>query len=176
MADHDPGGRSKPLWRPGSTVKAQFSDCGCYRYELEEIWDESLALAMFLLMNPSVAGIQHSDPTLMKTGTFSRTWGYGGQLIGNVHAYRATDNKRLLDVNDPVGPGNNAALLSMAARAAIVVLAYGQPPKLLRARGARVVQMLRQAGAKLTYLRLSQDGTPQHPLYLPGNLVPLEYP
>jgi hypothetical protein len=42
-------------------------------------------------MNPSVACEDYSDPTLRKTGKFSRTWGYGGQLIGNLYAYHATD-------------------------------------------------------------------------------------
>ena len=173
---HDPGGRSKPRWPAGSIVRARFSDCGCYRWELEEIWDDTpCPLAMWLMMNPSVAGVEHADPTLIKTGTFSRSWGYGGQLITNVHAYRATDSKRLLNVADPVGAENNAAILAMARRAEIVVLAYGQPPKPLRPRAALVVAMLRTAGARLTYLRLSKDGTPYHPLYLPGSLTPLDF-
>ena len=130
---------------------------------------------MWLMMNPSVAGVEHADPTLIKTGTFSRSWGYGGQLITNVHAYRATDSKRLLSVADPVGAENDAAILAMARRAEIVVLAFGQPPKPLRPRAALVVAMLRTAGARLTYLRLSKDGTPYHPLYLPGSLTPLDF-
>lgn len=44
------------------------------------------ALVVFLLMNPSVAGVEHADPTLIKTGKYARAWGYGGQLVGNVHA------------------------------------------------------------------------------------------
>jgi hypothetical protein len=172
---HDAGGRSKPRWSVGSTITARFGgENDCYRYELAEMWDTALARLMWLMMNPSVAGIDHADPTLLKTGTFARSWGYGGQLIGNVHAYRATDSKRLLTVNDPVGPENDAALLDMAARSEIVVLAYGKPPKPLRPRAARVVQMLQEAGATLTYLKLSEvDGTPWHPLYLPGSLRPI---
>jgi hypothetical protein len=130
---------------------------------------------MFLLMNPSVAGMEYGDPTLIRTGSFARSWGYGGQLVGNVHAYRLTDSKLLASVADPAGPDNDAALVAMAARAAIIVLAYGKPPKPLRPRAEYVVGLLRATGIRLAYLRLSLDGTPQHPLYLPGNLVPLDY-
>jgi hypothetical protein len=130
---------------------------------------------MFLMMNPSVACISNADPTLIRTGNFARSWGYGGQMIGNIHAYRATDSKRLLEVGDPVGPENDAVILAMEKMSEIVVLAFGQPPKQLRTRAAHVIALLRTAGARLTYLRLSKDGTPQHPLYLPGNLIPQEY-
>ena len=174
-ATHDPGGRSKPRWPVGSLINARFSDCGRYRYELSEIWDPALPLVAFLCMNPSTARIEHADPTLIRTGSFARKWNYGGQLIANVHAYRITDSKRLVEADDPVGPENDAAILSMAARASIVVLAYGQPPKPLRARADAVVAMLADAGARLTYLRLSMGGVPMHPLYLPGTLVPQDY-
>ena len=96
------------------------------------------------------------------------------QLIGNVHAYRVTDSARLIVADDPVGPENDGSLTVMAKKADIVVLAYGQPPKPLRVRANHVVSMLRDEGVRLTYLRLSKDGTPQHPLYLPGSLVPLD--
>jgi hypothetical protein len=122
-------------------------------------------------MNPSVACTDHSDPTLHKTGKFARAWGYGGQLVGNVHAYRATDKSRLLEVADPVGPKNDLMIQEMAVQAKTVVLAYGQPPKALRSRDREVVAMLRNHPG-LCHLRLAQDGTPVHPLYLPSSLCP----
>lgn len=171
-AKHDPGGKSHLDWPSDSIVKASFSDgAEKYRYELSEIWDQSKPLVLWILMNPSVACLDYADPTLRKTGTFARTWGYGGQLIGNVHAYRATNKKRLLEVDDPVGPENDTAILHMAAEAETVVLAYGQPPKALRSRGAEVVALLRHHPG-LCHLRLAQDGTPVHPLYLPSSLLP----
>lgn len=173
-ATHDAGGRSKPAWPADSTVTAAFSTCGCYRYNLIETWSFD-PVVMWLMMNPSVAGIEHSDPTLIRTGRFSRAWGYGGQLIGNMHAYRATDSKRLLTVADPIGAENDEHILRMARRAAMVVLAYGQPPKPLRPRAQKVITMLRDAGVRLTYLRLAKDGTPWHPLYLPGDTMPQDY-
>ena len=172
---HDPGGRKKPPWPPNSSVRAQFSACKRYRYELSETWDDTQPLVMFLLMNPSVAGLEFADPTLIKTGKYARAWGYGGQLIGNVHAYRITESKRLVEADDPVGPENDAALLSMAMRAEMVVLAYGKPPKSLRNRAPAVIQLLKDHHRRLAYLRLAKDGTPWHPLYLKDSLRPLNY-
>ena len=168
---HDAGGKARPPWPPDSAVCAVFSECQQYRYQLREIWDASKPLVLWVLMNPSVACTDHADPTLRKTGTFARAWGYGGQLVGNVHAYRATDKRRLLAVADPVGPTNDRLILEMAAEVTTIVLAYGQPPKALRARGAAVVALLRDHPG-LCHLRLSQDGTPVHPLYLPSTLRP----
>lgn len=178
---HDPGGKAKPKWPADSVIDVQFSPCGQYRYFLSETWDVSrvfrpaVRVAMWLMMNPSVAGIEHSDPTLRKTGSYSRLWGYGAQFVANVHAYRATDSKRLLEVDDPVGPDNDYWIKRMARRSAVCILAYGQPPKTLRPRAQEVVQMIAETGCRLQYLRLSKDGTPYHPLYLPGDLTPQEF-
>lgn len=175
LAKHDAGGKSRPAWPRDSKVSARFSECNQYRYELAEIWDESKPLVLWLLMNPSVACLDYADPTLIKTGKFARSWGYGGQLIGNVHAYRTTDKMGLLKVADPVGPKNDKSILRMAGLAKTVVLAYGQPPKKLKGRGPKVVEMLSRHLA-LCCLKLAKDGTtPWHPLYLRGDLQPIPY-
>ena len=173
--NHDPGGKSRPAWPLDSKVTPRFSACGRYRYELAEIWDESKPLVLWILMNPSVACVDYSDPTLRRTGRFSRAWGFGGQLVGNVHAYRATDKTRLLDVDDPVGPENDKSIKHMAKRAQTVILAYGAPPKQLKQRGPEVARLLsRHKG--LSVLKLAKDGkTPVHPLYLSGELLPKPY-
>ena len=168
---HDAGGKVRPAWPADSRVTVVFSDCQQYRYQLREIWDASKPLVLWLLMNPSVACTDYSDPTLRRTGNYARAWGYGGQLVGNVHAYRATDKNRLLEVADPIGPKNNQMILAMAKQAKTVVLAYGQPPKALRARGLELESLLRRHPG-LSNLRLARDGTPVHPLYLPATLRP----
>jgi hypothetical protein len=168
---HDAGGKARPAWPTDSTVTAIFSECQQYRYQLLEVWDKNKPLVLWLLMNPSVACTEFRDPTLRKTGKFARSWGYGGQLVGNVHAYRATDKNRLLDVADPIGPENDRMILEMATQAKTIVLAYGQPPKALRQRGEAVVALLSHHKG-LSHLELAQDGTPKHPLYLPDSLRP----
>lgn len=171
---HNPGGKSKPKWPKDSKVSAVFSKCQKYRYQLKEIWDPDKPLVLWLLMNPSVACVEYSDPTLRRTGMFSRAWGYGGQLVGNILAYRSTDKMGLLKVQNPIGTKNNKMILEMAKEASVVVLAYGQPPKKFKDRGREVVELLKDH-PNLCYLKLSKDKTPVHPLYLPSSLKPKNY-
>ena len=171
---HDAGGKSRPKWPSDSIVTARFSDCERYRYELCEVWDSNNPLLLWILMNPSVANLDHSDPTLIKTGKYARAWGFGGQLIGNVHAYRATNSNDMLKVDDPVGSENDKALMEMAKRSNLIVLAYGIPPKKLSQRGDYVAKLLEEKYV-LHYLKINSDGSPSHPLYLPRNLVPQKF-
>jgi hypothetical protein len=171
---HDPGGKKKPNWPKGSEVKVHFSDCQRYRYCLSEIWNSELPLVMYLMMNPSVAGLEYADPTLIKTGKYARAWGYGGQLVGNVHAYRVTESRHLTKAEDPVGPLNDAAILRMAENAEIIVLAYGLPPKPLQLRAISVVNFL-VGNFTLKCLKTTKNGTPHHPLYLKSDLRPTDF-
>ncbi|WP_084590763.1 DUF1643 domain-containing protein [Arenimonas metalli] len=174
-AVHDAGGRSRLPWPEDSVVEPVFSSCQKYRYRLSEVWDTNKSLVMWVLMNPSVACVDYRDPTLRKTGKFSRAWGYGGQLVANVHAYRATDKGRLLEVADPVGPDNDEMIRQMAQQAERIVLAFGKPPRRLRGRGQDVIKLL-EDHSDLCYLRMAKDGvTPFHPLYLPDDTVPVRY-
>ena len=62
----------------------------------------------------------------------------------------------------------------MARRAAVVVLAFGLPPKPLRPRAATVIEMLRGT-VPLKYLHKTKNGTLCHPLYLRGDLRPIDF-
>ena len=66
---------------------------------------------------------------------------------------------------DPVGPDNDAAILASVAWADRVICAWGTHGAHLD-RGAQVAVMLRNAGAALFHLGLSQAGHPKHPLYI----------
>jgi len=79
-----------------------------------------------------------------------------------------------LAVDDPVGPKNDELILEMAKEAKTIVLAFGQPPKKLKLRGQELINLLKHH-CGLSYLRLSKDGTPSHPLYLPSDLTPQPY-
>ena len=54
------------------------------------------------------------------------------------------------------------------------VLAFGLPPKPLRPRAATVIEMLRGT-VPLKYLHKTKNGTPRHPLYLRGDLRPIDF-
>jgi hypothetical protein len=174
-ASHDPGGKIRRVLKNGVTGTARFGGINEeYRYRLTRVWDGTKAKVMFVLMNPSTADPTADDPTVAKCSKFARSWGYGGVLIANTFAYRATDQRRLREAEDPVGPDNDKHILAMAREAEIVVFAYGKPHyKELRSRGLEVAQLLMKEARITPYiLRQCNDGTPEHPLYLPQALRP----
>jgi hypothetical protein len=65
----------------------------------------------------------------------------------------------------------------MARESAQVLFAYGKPKtRVLKARGLEVALMLKaSAGIEPYILRLTLDGTPSHPLYLPETLKPMPW-
>lgn len=173
QASHDPGCKQLYRWPTGSEIAAEFSPCDQFRWSLTETWDATLPLWLWLLMNPSGAGLQFSDATVSKTGQISRQGGAGGQIITNSGAYRSTDPAGLAAAPDPIGPENEATILRLAATAGKVIVAYGQPPKVLRGEGLRLARLLHARGIPLHVLRLSQDGTPMHPLSRGKGFIPI---
>ncbi len=151
---------------------ATFDATGAYRFRLSRIWDETRPKrACWIMLNPSTATEQHTDPTVERTLRFARAWGCGSSEVVNVFAYRATDPSKLKQVADPVGPGNDDAIVAAAQAADIVIAAWGVHAK-LGGRDGAVLNLLAAADVKLHRLRLTKDGHPGHPLYMPGNLPP----
>lgn len=174
---HDPGGKVRIPLPPHVIGSASFGGPGeCYRYALSRTWGVGPRV-MFLMMNPSTADPEADDPTVAKCRRLAVRWGYAGLLVGNVFAYRATSPKALLSAEDPVGPMNASSLLTMAGGAALRVAAFGSPPsKALREQAMRTARglLIDHGGEPMpwTFLRLSKDGIPCHPLYLPESLEP----
>jgi len=153
---------------------ALFSRCRRWRYLLWRHWDASKPAANFLMLNPSTADEVRLDPSCTRARNYAEKWGYGALIVTNIFGWRATDPDDMKKTRDPVGKGNDAAILQAARAAAIVVCAWGNHGAHDN-RGARVEGQLRAAGIKLFLLRRNSDGQPAHPLYLPGNLEPLPW-
>lgn len=177
-AGHDPGCKRVMRRQPGVEVTASFGGPGdCYRYGLTERWGPE-PMALWSMMNPSGAGLEATDMTVAKTGRISRRLGCGGQMIANACAYRATDRMRLLEVLDPVGPGNLSAILAMAAECSLIIVAHGRLPGQLQPHADAMVSLLRGAGHTLHVLQLTPDGVPFHPLargkgHIPEDIKPI---
>lgn len=144
---------------------ATFSPCRRYRYTLWRTWDPDKPVCMFLMLNPSTADAVDNDPTVERCQRRAQKLGYGGLVVCNVFAYRSTDPAVLYTEADPVGPGNDAAILEQARSTGLVICGWGTHGA-LHGRGAAVLDMLRQAGITPHALRLNRDGSPQHPLYV----------
>ncbi|HZH46536.1 MAG TPA: DUF1643 domain-containing protein, partial [Roseococcus sp.] len=165
---HDPGGRVRLRLAADVVSEAAFSPCRRWRWWLERRWDGlpigSPGVAALIGMNPSTADVDVDDPTVQGVMWRARQlWGVGGCVMLNAFAYRATDKRRLLEVEDPVGSENDAAIASFARRAMPLVVAWGQPPKPLAGRGAALAMLLRRAGAAPLCFGVNKDGSPKHP-------------
>jgi hypothetical protein len=145
--------------------------CRRWRTLLWRRWDEAGPIANFLMLNPSTADETVLDPTCARARGYAALWGYGALLVTNVFAWRATNPHEMKAARDPVGRGNDAAILRAARKSAIVVCAWGNHGAHLE-RSQAVLRLLRGAGVALHVLRLNAGGEPAHPLYLPRRLRP----
>jgi hypothetical protein len=98
-----------------------------YRYALWRVWDASKPIVLFVGFNPSTADEHVDDPTIRRCIGFAKSWGYGGLVMANVYAYRATDPREViaLERDVAVGPNNDETLRTLAEDCDLVVAAWG---------------------------------------------------
>ncbi len=154
---------------------ARFSRCRRWRYLLWRSWDEARPVANFLMLNPSTADEITLDPSCTRARNYAERWGFGALVVTNIFGWRSTDPAVLRNVKDPVGRGNDVAIVSAARQAKLVVCAWGNHGLHLE-RAERVTALLRRENVKLSFLRMNECGQPAHPLYLPSSLKPTPWP
>jgi hypothetical protein len=150
---------------------ATFSRCRRWRYLLWRCWDASKPAANFLMLNPSTADELKLDPSCTRARNYAERWGYGGLIVTNIFGWRSTDPAQLKSIKDPVGRGNDKAILQAAKEAGIVVCAWGNHGEHM-GRARAVMDLLTRNSIALHALRITGIGHPAHPLYLPGSLPP----
>ena len=156
----------------GCLSRVWYSECDRYRYGLSRVWNNERPAVLFLMLNPSTADEHRNDPTVARCETRARTMGFGGVMIANIFAFRATRPADLKKADAPVGDQNDALLDIWIAQAGMTVAAWGVHGN-FQGRGRLVAQ--RCAGA-LHHLGLTRDGHPRHPLYVPFGTDPTEWP
>lgn len=149
--------------------------CGpndCYRYELRRIWDDRRPLLVVCMLNPSTADGEKEDPTLLALIHFARLWAYGGLLIVNLSAYRASHPSEMWKADDPVGPDNHdylrAALRYASENGGRALAAWGNV-------GHSAGKFLREAEiwqVDLICLGVTKDGCPKHPMARGRHRIP----
>lgn len=152
---------------------AVISPCGLYRYKLERTWHSPLLgerdrRIVFIGLNPSTADGMQDDPTIRRCINFAKAWGYSGLVMLNLFAFRSTDPKGLLTAADPVGPENDATLMSETVMREVVACwgACGH--------AERIAAVLRHLPANPKCLGKTKDGLPRHPLYVKGDVKLVE--
>jgi len=142
-----------------------------YRYTLSRTWDCEKGNAMFIGLNPSTADESENDPTIRRCMRFALEWGYGGIVVCNLFAFRATDPRAMKAATDPVGPLNDEMITTEARDAGLVIACWGNHGQFL-SRSDDVRKFL----SSMKCFGLTKRGEPKHPLYLRADtkLVELE--
>jgi hypothetical protein len=157
-----------PAW-----PRAVFDPTAQYRYWWSRRWDSARPVLNFLMLNPSTADAERSDPTVTRCLHFARAWGFGTLIVTNIFSYRSTDPRALRTVADPVGPENDAWIVQAADRANRVVVAWGTHGTL----GGRQDQVLALLHDHPLYaLGQTHQGCPRHPLYVPRSVALQPFP
>ncbi|MEU8139034.1 DUF1643 domain-containing protein [Streptodolium elevatio] len=160
-----------PAAGPEVHRSAVLSQCGTYRYELTRHWAPGPVVG-WVMLNPSTADAAADDPTIRRCTGYAKAWGYGGLVVRNLYALRATDPAELARHTDPIGPYNDAYLAECAADP-LTVVAWGARGG---DRGRDVLALLERLGVRPYRLGATDDGQPRHPLYLKTDLAPIPIP
>lgn len=148
---------------------ALYSACMNYRYALTRVWDKGYPLFCAIMLNPSTATEYALDPTVFRVLERARqdTF-YGGLLVMNVFAFRATDPKNMRAQTDPVGRENNRVIEALLPHTSKVMCGWGTHGE-YRDRGKHVEALIRKMHIEPFVLELTKAGHPIHPLYQPYN-------
>lgn len=140
-----------------------------HRYWLSWIFDPAKPLLFALMLNPSTATHEKLDPTVKGMLRRALEWGYGGLVVVNVYAYRAT---KPTDMPKPIrlaiGKWNDAYIrhaMLMSKRGGLLVCGWGGH-KEATIRGKLLAAKAALLGVKLKALWINGDGSPKHPLYI----------
>lgn len=157
---------------------AVFSPDRVHRYVLNRTVDPDLltgsvkpGYVAWIGLNPSVADEYKLDNTCRRCLNWVKKWGFSRYVMLNAFSLVSTDPKALYTHPDPIGPENDRWLRLIGHGAALLIAAWGTHGKFM-GRGAQVAAMF---PGKLHCLRVTADGHPSHPLYLPGELEPVPY-
>jgi hypothetical protein len=152
---------------------AGFSPCRTWRYELWRRWSAAGPMVAFIGLNPSTADELNDDSTVRRCIGFAHCWGFGGVYMLNVFAFRSTNPRALKTAVDPIGQGNDAALLKTCRRCDMVVACWGVWGGLFD-RDRTVIELL--GAVPMHCLGMTQGGQPKHPLYLRSTTTAIRLP
>jgi hypothetical protein len=137
-----------------------------YRFALWHRWGSGPQV-LFVMLNPSSADETTDDPTIRRCIGFAKAWGFGSLAVGNLFAFRTSRPEELRSCAEPIGAGTDDWLIRLQAESALTVAGWGNHGRFM-GRGSVVRSLLPDLHA----LRLTKQGAPQHPLYVPRDAVP----
>ena len=166
---------------------ATFSSCRRYRYRLWRDWNAGHEDRTLLTigLNPSKAGEHLDDPTIRREVSLAVRLGCTRLEKFNMFAYRATKPTDLAAFiragGNPMGPlkrNANDGFLEHHMDSAVhpdvewKLACWGASKLVQKYVDAECIAWREFKKGDLYALRLNADGSPAHPLYLPGDLEP----
>lgn len=156
-----------------------------YRYRLWRRWWPAAPQLTWIMLNPSTADADTDDATIAKCRRFAVAWRFGGMDVVNLFAFRATKPVALRTVSGESMAATEAAVIGprngdYLDDATVGAVAYTDPPMgrvivagwgahgQLYDRGRVLLEWMAQTGRPVHRLVANADGTPRHPLYVPG--------
>lgn len=156
-------------------MSAVISSCRRYRYTLTRTWDGDLPILVFVMLNPSKADAQVNDPTIRRCIRFAADNGYGGILVVNVFAYRATDPEDLpLDDDEACGELNCYYTVD-AFQDRDVCFAWGASKRVDHQMAFDMLRVARTWAKSIKCLGKTASGAPRHPLYVKASQALEDY-
>ena len=155
---------------------ARFNVGRTHRYLLWRTWNATPPAppALFIMLNPSVAGALLDDPTVRSCIRIARARGHGGIRIVNLFAFVTAYPAQLFVEPDAAGDPENARVIaSEIAAARLAIVAWGSGGGTVARRRAIENRLailgddLFFQGRDLWCLGTNRDGSPKHPLYVP---------
>lgn len=145
---------------------AVLSSDGLHRFVLSRRWSDGMR-ALIIGLNPSTADHSVDDATVRKLYGFGDAKGFGSYDLLNLWSFRSTDPKGLKAAGYPVRPEDDDTLIAqLSQKPDLVICAWGSNARGLD-RPVVVAATIRKMGYTPKAFRLSADGTPWHPLYVP---------
>lgn len=149
---------------------AIFSDCRRWRYSLwrrfSDIPCRPKQFCAFIGLNPSTADETIDDPTVRRCIRFAKSWNFGGMIMLNLFAYRATDPNVMKAFPHPVGEFNDFTIDTVCRSVGQVVCCWGNHGS-FQNRSDHVGEIL--SDVPTWCFGTTKTGEPKHPLYLRGD-------
>ncbi|MEL6221262.1 MAG: DUF1643 domain-containing protein [Cyanobacteria bacterium J06627_8] len=149
---------------------AVFSPCQAYRYSLWRVWNAQAPKVLFIGLNPSTADAENNDPTIRRCIGFANEWGYGGVYVANLFSWRSPHPRLLKQAAEPIGEHTNDWLVKLNDETDLTIACWGNNGS-FQHRDIAVMGFLKG----LHCLRMTKQGNPSHPLYLPKHLAPIRF-
>lgn len=124
------------------------------------------------MLNPSTADANLDDPTIRRCVSFAQREGYGGIIVMNLFAFRATSPDDMKGANDPFGDEcgyHLDTLFEYANEYRTPILAAWGAHGGYRQRDMAINATAKGWGTPLVCLGKTAAGHPRHPLYVKGD-------